>query len=495
MKALFIYPSFPNTFWNFKYILKFISKKASEPPLGLLTIAAMLPETWEKKLIDMNVDALEDKHIEWADMVFISAMSAQIKSVQDVISRCKGLNATIVAGGPLFTENPHDFEEVDHLILNEAEITLMEFLDDLERGTPKKMYTTDKFPSLDNTPLPLWELIDIKKYATLDIQYSRGCPYNCEFCSITALYGHKVRTKSKEQIIAELDKLHSLNWRGAVFFVDDNFIGNKRKLKREILPAIIDWMKSKRPCFTFVTECSLNLADDDELLDMMAKAGFRSVFIGIESVDTESLQECNKVQNLNRDMIASVSKIQRHGLAVKGGFIVGFDNDRPTIFNKMSNFIQESGIVTAMIGTLTAPRGSNLYKRMQKEGRLLAEASGHNTDFSLNFVTKMDPNILLQGIKSLTNRVYSPKFYYKRVKKFLREFQPMPGKIRGIQFSQIKGLFKSLFYLGIVGKERFYFWNLLGWTLFRRPRLISEAFVLAAYGFHFRKVYEEYARI
>lgn len=493
MKVLLIYPAFPNTFWNFKYVLKFISKKASEPPLGLLTIAAMLPSAWEKKVVDMNVETLEDKHILWADMVMIGAMSAQIKSVHDVISRCKKLNATIVAGGPLFTESPQDFQEVDHLILNEAEITLPEFLSDLEKGSLKKIYKTDKFPSLKATPIPMWELINVKKYATLDLQYSRGCPFNCEFCSITALYGHKVRTKSKEQVIAELDKLYSMRWRGSIFFVDDNFIGNKRKLKREILPALVEWMSSKKYPFSLVTECSINLADDDELLDMMGKAGFRSVFIGIETIEADSLQECNKIQNMNRDMVSSIRKIQNSGMAVKGGFIVGFDNDHPTIFNKMGNFIQESGIVTAMIGLLNAPRGTNLYERMQKEGRLVKEVSGQNTDFTLNFIPKMDPAILMQGIKTLTNKIYSPKVYYKRVKAFLREFHPIPHKIQRFQFGHLKALFKSVFYLGIVGKERFYFWNLLGWTLVRRPRLISEAFVLAAYGFHFRKVYAEYA--
>ncbi len=308
MNILLVYPQYPDTFWSFKHALKFVSKKASFPPLGLLTVASMLPEYWNKKLIDMNTSSLYDDDILWADYVFISAMSIQSKSVNQVIEKCKKLNSIIVAGGPLFTSSYKYYQNIDHLILNEAEITLPLFLNDLSEGKPKHIYTSEEWAEVTTTPLPLWNLISVNKYTSMNVQYSRGCPFDCDFCDITVLYGRKPRTKTKEQVLAELDALYLTGWKGPVFFVDDNFIGNKAKLKKEILPAIAEWNNQKGKPFFFNTEVSINLADDDKLMQLMVNAGFEAVFIGIESPNEESLIECNKIQNSNRDLILSVKK-------------------------------------------------------------------------------------------------------------------------------------------------------------------------------------------
>ncbi|MCJ7582891.1 MAG: DUF4070 domain-containing protein [Candidatus Aminicenantes bacterium] len=489
MKILLVYPKYPDTFWSFKFALKFISKKASFPPLGLLTVASMLPENWEKKLIDMNVSPLLDEDVLWADYVFISAMVVQKKSTQDVIKSCGRLKIPVVAGGPLFTTEYDEFEGVNHFVLNEAENTLYSFLDDLENGNPQHIYTSSDWPDIQKTPFPQWGLIKMKKYASMSIQYSRGCPYNCEFCDIILLNGHKPRTKSTSQILEELDLLYTLGWRGSVFFVDDNFIGNKKKLKNEMLPTLIEWMTQKKYPFHFFTEASINLADDKELMHLMVKAGFDQVFIGIETPNEESLSECNKYLNRNRDLVASVKNIQINGLQVQGGFIVGFDSDPPSIFEKQINFIQNSGIVTAMVGLLNAPRGTKLYLRLKNENRLLKSFSGNNTDFSLNFIPKMNTEILLNGYKKILQTIYSPKNYYKRVITFLKTYKPGPIKKKiYFKLSHFNAFFKSIWFLGIQGKERVQYWKLITWTIIRRPRVLHIAVTLAIYGFHFRKV-------
>ena len=488
MNILLVYPMYPDTFWSFKHALKFVSKKASFPPLGLLTVAAMLPEDWNKKLIDTNANSLEDKDILWADYVFISAMSVQSASANEIIQRCKKLNTKIVAGGPLFTSSSENYENVDHLVLNEAEITLLPFLNDLQEGKAKHKYTSEEWADITTTPLPLWDIVPIKNYTSMNLQYSRGCPYDCDFCDITVLYGRTPRTKSKEQVIAELDVLYFTGWRGPVFFVDDNFIGNKSKLKKEILPAIADWMKERKNPFYLNTEASINLADDEQLMQLMAKAGFEAVFIGIETPNDESLIECNKPQNRNRDLISSIKKIQQAGLEVQGGFIVGFDNDPPSIFEKLANFIQESGIVTAMVGLLNAPKGTKLQKRLENEGRMLKDFTGNNTDFSINFVPKMDSKALLDGYQKILNKIYSPKYFYERVMNFMKEFEPKKKKVFHINPNYILALFRSIFKLGIIGEERIYYWKLFFWSLFRKPQLFSLAILFTIYGFHFRKV-------
>ena len=488
MNILLVYPKYPDTFWSFKHALKFVSKKASFPPLGLLTVAALLPKDWYKRIIDMNTNKLMDDDILWADFIFISAMSIQSDSANDVIQRCKMLNAKIVAGGPLFTSSPEKYRNIDHLILNEAEITLPQFLRDLNKGMAKQKYTSEDWADITVTPLPLWELISINNYTSMNVQYSRGCPFDCDFCDITVLYGRKPRTKNKEQVIAELDALYFTGWRGPVFFVDDNFIGNKAKLKKEILPAIAEWNKKRKNPFYFNTEASINLADDDKLMQLMAKAGFEAVFIGIETPNEKSLIECNKTQNRNRDLISSIKKIQESGLEVQGGFIVGFDNDPPAIFDKLTNFIQESGIVTAMVGLLNAPQGTKLQKRLLTEGRLLKDFTGNNTDFSINFIPHMDSEVLLNGYKKILNTIYSPKYYYERVMRFMKDFEPKKKKVFHLNPNYILALFKSMLKLGVIGEERIYYWKLFFWSLFRKPQLFSLAILFTIYGFHFRKI-------
>ena len=402
--------------------------------------------------------------------------------------RCNNLNAKIVAGGPLFTSSSEYYQNVDYLVLNEAEITLPIFLKDLQEGIPKHKYTSDDWANITTTPLPLWDLVSLNNYTSMNLQYSRGCPFDCDFCDITVLYGRKPRTKTKEQVIAELDELYFTGWRGPVFFVDDNFIGNKVKLKREILPAITKWMHKRKNPFYLNTEASINLADDDMLMDQMAKAGFEAVFIGIESPNEKSLIECNKPQNANRDLIASIKKIQQFGLEVQGGFIVGFDNDHPEIFEEITNFIQQSGIVTAMVGLLNAPKGTTLEKRLLLEGRMLKDFTGNNTDFTINFIPKMDSDKLLDGYKSILKTIYSPKFFYERVMCFMKDFEPKKKKVFHLNPNYILALFRSIFKLGFIGEERNYYWKLFFWTLFRKPQLFSLAILFAIYGFHFKKI-------
>ncbi len=497
MKVLLIYPQSPETFWSFKHALKFIAKKALHPPLGLLTVASMLPSSWEKKLIDENVEPLLDRHLEWADYALVSAMAIQRQSVKRVVARCREKGVKVVAGGPLFTACHHEFEGIDHFVLGEAEVTLPLFLRDLRAGRARALYTSDRFPPLAGTPPPMWSLLKLRRYASMSIQYSRGCPYQCEFCDITSLFGRKVRTKGTGQILAEFDSLYAAGWRGGLFIVDDNFIGNKVRLKREVLPALIQWMKEHRHPFVLSTEASIDLSDDQELMTLMVRAGFEGVFVGIETPNQESLAECSKLQNRHRDLVACVKRIQGFGLEVRGGFIVGFDHDSPSVFDRQIELIQNSRIVTAMVGLLNAPRGSRLYQRIVQEGRLLREATGDNTDFSTNLEPKMGLEALSQGYGRIISAIYAPKPYHQRVRDYLREYhRPQGGKLHfhprylRLHFGYAGAFFKSLLLLGVKDRARVQYWKLLFWSLFRRPQLFPMAMTFAIYGFHFRKVFQ-----
>jgi radical SAM superfamily enzyme YgiQ (UPF0313 family) len=329
----------------------------------------------------------------------------------------------------------------------------------------------------------------------MNIQYSRGCPFDCEFCDITVLFGRTPRTKDREQVLAELEALYLRGWRHGVFIVDDNFIGNKGKLKQEILPAIIAWMEKRKRPFTLFTEVSINIADDGELMRLMVNAGFEQVFIGIESPNEESLAECGKRQNRNRDLIESVKKIQQAGLEVQAGFIVGFDHDPATIFEQMISFIQESGIVTAMVGLLNAPQDTRLYRRLKAEGRLVKVPTGDNTDFTINFIPKMSSEALLNGYRNVLKTIYSPRQYYARVRMFLKDYRPAKTRKNSISINYVMAGFKSVVRLGILGRERVQYWQLFFWSLFRRPRLFPLAITFSIYGFHFRKVFARHEKL
>jgi radical SAM superfamily enzyme YgiQ (UPF0313 family) len=492
VNILLIYPEFPETFWSFKHALKFIHKKASSPPLGLLTVAAMLPAEWPKRLVDLNVRPLTAKDLAWADYAFISAMTIQKKSAQEVIARCQAAGVKTVAGGPLFTSEYEAFGAVDHLVLNEAELTLPTFLADLAQGKAKRIYTASDFPDIQNSPIPMWELVKRNSYASMSLQFSRGCPFNCDFCNVTTLFGHRPRTKNAGQIIAELDYLYKLGWRGNVFFVDDNLIGNQRRLKTELLPALIEWRQNRRG-FHFNTEASINLADDDELMRLMVAAGFTTIFVGIETPAEESLAECSKKQNMHRNLAEDIKRFQHVGLQVQGGFIVGFDSDSPVTLQRMIEFIQKSGIVTAMVGLLQAFPGTKLYERIKQAGRLLETTSGDNVDGTTNIRPVISMEALRKGYKDLLQYIYSPKVYYQRVKIFLREYKLPRVKLRldaRFILENLGAFLRSIYRLGIIGKERVQYWKLFCWTLLRRPRAFSMAITFAIYGYHFRKICE-----
>ncbi len=492
MNVLLVYPKYPNTFWSFKYALEFINKKSSFPPLGLLTIASLLPKDWSLKLIDLNIKNLTDEQIKWADLVIISAMSIQRDSAIEVIKRCKKFKVKVAGGGPLFNVEPNRFNNIDYLILGEGEITIPEFINDFKNGKTKKLYKSTKFADMTLSPLPKWELVEnVNDYASMCIQFSRGCPFNCEFCNVTSLFGRKIRTKTAEQIINELNKIYELGWRGGVFFVDDNFVAPRKKVKNETLPALIKWMEEKKYPFEFFTQASIDLSDDDELIDLMIKAGFDTVFIGIETPNEESLIEVKKYQNVKRDLLKSVKKLHKKGLQVQAGFIVGFDNDPPDIFDRQINFIQKSGIMTAMVGLLIAAPGTKLYERLKSENRLLDYFVGNNTDIAINFIPKIDKEKLIKGYLKIVNTIYSPKIYYNRLITFLKDYNPPRLIDISLSKERLKAFFKALFKLGLIEKERIYFLKVFFWTIFKKIKSLPLAIHISITGYHFRKIFEE----
>jgi len=486
MKILLVSPRTPDTFWSFKHALRFVSRKSSIPPLGLLTVAAMLPPEWKLKLVDKNVERLRDEDLLWADYVLVGAMIVQKESVREIVARCTALGKIVIAGGPLFTTGHEAFPEIKHFVLGEAEEVMSQVVEDMRRGQLQRVYRATGWPNITQTPVPRWDLIKFKHYVTMSVQFSRGCPFDCEFCDIIVMNGRVPRTKTPAQLIAELDALCRRGWKDMVFIVDDNFIGDKRRTKT-LLHALIEWRQRTRPGIGFLTEASVNLADDPELCALMVQAGFKKVFVGIETPSVEALEECRKRQNQNRDLVAAVQTLQRAGLEVMGGFIVGFDSDQSDIFKRQFEFIQRSGVTTAMVGLLTALPQTRLWQRLKREGRLETESTGNNTDAALNFRPKLNREFLQSGYRELVKKLYEPGAYYQRIRTFLKSHRPTGPRLR-LSRADCIAFFKSLWLLGVWHRGRVGYWRLFWGTLLRRPRQFPHAIELAILGYHFRLV-------
>jgi radical SAM superfamily enzyme YgiQ (UPF0313 family) len=492
MKVLLVNPEFPDTYWSFRHALPFEGKRCAFPPLGLLTVSALLPASWEKRLVDLNVERLKRSDIEWADMVFATAMLVQKESLREVVQRCKAHGKRVVLGGPYVTTTIEELPEADHVFKGEAETTLPQFIEDLAKGCAKRTYEAPERPPLLLTPQADFHLANLKRYSAMSVQYSRGCPFSCEFCDIIEIYGRVPRTKSNQQMLAEFDALLNLGWRGTVFIVDDNFIGNRRNV-RQLLPELARWQKAHGCPFSLITESSVNLADDEPLLASMRDAGFRRVFIGIETPVEESLKEAQKSQNRG-DLLRSVKKIQSYGMEVMAGFIVGFDNDPVDIFQRQIDFIRRSAIPLAMLGLLNALPETQLWKRLEREGRLLGEASGNNTVCTFNFKTRLDPAFLVQGYQSIMQTIYSPREYHERVLLSLRRTaQEFAEPNHYGVISGLTSLSRILFRLGVLDRERKEFWRFFSRSIVRHRDRIAESLRLAAMGYHFRKLSEAYS--
>ena len=492
MKVLLINPEFPDTYWSFRHALPFEGKRCAFPPLGLITVSALLPPEWERRLIDLNVEPLTPADIEWADMVFVTAMLVQKNSLKQVVQRCKARGKRVVLGGPYITTTIEDLPDADHIFVGEAETTLPQFVNDLAAGVAKRRYEAGERPPLAVTPVAHFHLLNLKRYSCMSVQYSRGCPFSCEFCDIIEIYGRVPRTKSIQQMLAEFETLRDLNWRGTVFVVDDNFIGNKKNV-RLLLPAIAEWQKRNGYPFSLLTESSVNLADDEPLLEDMRQAGFGRVFLGIETPVAESLKEAQKPQNRG-NLVASVKKIQSYGMEVMAGFIVGFDNDPEDVFERQIDFIRKSAIPLAMVGLLGALPDTQLWRRLEREGRLLGEASGDNTNYSLNFKTRMDPAVLIKGYQSIMQTIYAPREYYQRVLDSLKgTARPFVHPHYAVG-SAVAALARVIFKLGIVDRERKEFWRFFTQALAKHHDKFAESLVLAAMGYHFRKLTDAYSQ-
>jgi radical SAM superfamily enzyme YgiQ (UPF0313 family) len=494
MNALLIYPEFPDTYWSFKHALKFLGKRAAQPPLGLMTVAALLPGAWKKRLVDTNVERLRDRDLAWADIVLVSAMHIQRESLAAIIERCRARGLRTVVGGPIASSLSAAELKADYVVIGESEALIAHLARDLEQGTAKPVYQAADRPEMATSPLPDLSLIKMRRYSTMAVQYSRGCPFNCEFCDIIEIYGRRPRTKAVAQVLAELDQLRAAGWREAVFIVDDNFIGNKARAK-ELCVALAKWRGQYKTSFAFNTEASLNLADDPELMQLMKDAGFVSVFLGIETPDESGLIAANKLQNTRRSLLDSVATIQSYGMQVMGGFILGFDTDREDIFDRMVEFIQKSGIPVAMVGLLQAMPGTQLFRRLWREGRILDAGHGDNTDDKLNFLPKMDAEQLVAGYRSVLKRIYSCEAYYERVKLYLSRIQPRPGARkngerktgqRWFTMCNARAFVTSIVCQGVIGRQRWSYWKFLLTVATRYRHCVGAAMTLAVMGYHFQ---------
>ncbi len=492
MHALLIHPAIPDTFWGFRHSMKFVPGKATFPPLGLLTIAALLPETWTLKLVDLNVEPLTARHLQGADLALVSAMQIQSASAAEVIHRCREAGVRVGAGGVYYTAShaagTETFPEVDHLFLGEAEETLPRFVADLEEGRPQRVYQAPRFPSLALSPVPRWDLINPYDYNVMPVQFSRGCPHDCEFCHVIILNGRRPRHKSPEQFLAELTALYQTGYRGTAMIVDDNVIGHRGKAG-ELFRALAEWQQAHGYPFIFLAQATVDLGDHPELLELMSAAGFFRLFLGIETPDAASLAECGKAQNQGRDLVAAIKTIQRHGIEVAGGFILGFDADPPTIFADQLKLIDEAAIPVAMVGLLAAPPGTRLHARLEAEGRITGQSDGDSTMNlkGFNIVPKMGREALIAGYRRLLAQLYETEPYYQRVLRLLAHLGANPHlPARPPRFWELMTLVKILWGLGCRDKGRRRFWRFIFRVLRRFPQHFSKAVSLIVEGHHFR---------
>ena len=489
--ALLVYPEHPPTYWGANFALEITGIKAAFPPLGLLTVAAMFPREYDLRVVDMNVNPLEDADLEWADLVFTSTMIVQRVSLQAVVERCNRAGVPVVAGGPHPTTFHDEIEGVDHFVLDEVEETFPGFLADLESGSAKRIYRETRKPDVTRTPVPRFDLIDPANYDTMGVQFSRGCPFDCEFCDITKLYGRVPRTKSPDQVVEEFELLHRLGWRGQVFIVDDNFIGNKRAAMN-LLPVLADWQKTHGYPFTLSTEASVNLARMDELMEAMREAGFDTVFVGIETPTPEALLTTRKPQNVDEReenfLLNAVRRIQRKGMQVQAGFILGLDDDGEDVFDAQIEFIQEAGIPAAAIYLLTALKGTDMYNRLKAENRLLEVPVGTSAT-TLNFRTQLDPKTLLDGYRRVTTTLYGPTLetYFERCLTLFEHLEPSPHVTRPRS--------RNAIYADVMALRRLFsdaqapaFLGFIAAVSRRHPRMLPKAVVLAGLGYHFEKI-------
>jgi radical SAM superfamily enzyme YgiQ (UPF0313 family) len=491
MNALLVYPKFPDTYWSFRYALSFEGKRAAQPPLGLMTVAALLPAAWKRRLIDTNVERLKDADLAWADVVLLSGMHVQRDDLLAIVRRCRAHGVRTVVGGPITSSLPRAELEADHVVIGEAEEVVADLARELEAGTARAVYEAGERPAMHCSPMPDLSLIRMKRYSTMTVQYSRGCPFNCEFCDIIEIYGRRPRTKAVAQVLAEFDQLYAAGWRGPVFVVDDNFIGNKVRV-RELLTAMAEWQRARRHPFRFITEASLNLADDRGLLQSMKDAGFASVFLGIETPDESSLAATQKLQNTRRDLLETIAEIQKYGIEVMGGFILGFDTDREDIFDRLVEFIQKSAIPIAMVGLLQAMPGTQLHRRLTREGRILHAGGGNNTDCELNFLPRMNAQRLVEGYRSVLQRIYSREAYYERVRGYLKRCRPQYRS--HLSLGNVRALVLSVVRQGILGRAQLSYWKFVLTAAMRYRRSFGAAMTMAVMGYHFQMITEQVLR-
>ena len=483
MRALLINPEFPDSYWSGKHALPIANRRCLLPPLGLITVAAMLPRHWTVRVVDLNVQRLSDREIRRADVVMLTGMIVQRESLHRVLDRCKRLGVRTVVGGPYATSMPDDLAAADHVVVGEAEQLMEDLVTDLAIGQGPHFYRETDKPDLTTSPVPRFDLLKPGAYHQMCLQYSRGCPFTCEFCDIIVMYGRKPRTKAPAQVVAELEAIRATGFVGDVFFVDDNFIGNKKAV-RAMLPDVAAWRRETRCALEFYTEASMNLADDDGLVDLMTDAGFTAVFIGIETPSPESLRETKKLQNLRRNLEDQVHRLLNRGLDVWGGFILGFDNDGPEIFDRMIKFVQKAAIPYAMVGLLGALPNTPLYRRLEKEGRLRRNFTGDQFGLT-NVITKLPTSLMIPGYRKVMETLYHPEVYFQRCRENLARWNPVPGSHRPLVLRDLFSAWRALWAQGIRAPYRRAYWRFIRWTIRHQPTKLGRAIAQAAAGHHY----------